>query len=225
MENESREVIYLSISLILAALVISFIVFGLNITHQITDVRSNETISNERVEEYRRFSLYDRQTINGDDVIELIRKEYDSGVTIFVDYRKNTNNSSIVDDDHRVCTSCSGKGGDHRYFNTEMYLLHKDSKENNYFAITKSTTENTQDLRKWFKTEDHYQAFLVFNDESVVQVCNSIKSYYNSNKGSVSSYEQKINVLNTGAPRRAPTDQITGIVLINLEHLGITKTV
>ena len=224
MENETREVTYLAVSLILISVVLGFISFGLGLMTKMSDTRNSQLAANERLEDFRSFNAYDSQTIIGDEAIELIRQHYDSGVTIFVDYRKNEVSNKIVNaSNNRTCSYCSGKGGDHRIYNEDMWLLHRAAPDNiNYFFLsTSAVPEDGNDMRNWFKSKTKYRCYLVYNSQDPKEFYNELMNHYDAVKGSASTETAKLMALDSGVKPVDPSSRITGIVLVSYVTLGI----
>ena len=77
MDSEVREVTYISVGLILAALVLSFIMYGLTLTRTMARTSNDQSAANDKIEDYREYNRYDNQVLYGDEVIELITHKYD----------------------------------------------------------------------------------------------------------------------------------------------------
>lgn len=225
MENETREVTYLGVSLMIIAMVIGFIVYGISLTNKMAQARNTEIVANDKIEEYREFNAYDGHTLIGDDVIELIRQKYNSGITIFVDYRQNDSIGEVVDfAENKTCAYCNGKDGDHRLYNTDMYLLHKKApSENNYFQLAvNAVSAERNDLRNWFPSQSKYRAYLVYNSDSAVKFYEKLMDNYDRVKGGYPATENgKLEALDSGVPPMNPNYRVTGIVLISYTTLGI----
>ena len=119
MENESREMIYLSISLMLLALVISFAAFGFGVIRNIAKVRNTEVSNRAMLDQYRQFSSYHKTLLTGSEAIECITLNYDKNVDIYV----NKEVSTGID----KCASCADSIYDHHYYNKETYMLHRNA--------------------------------------------------------------------------------------------------
>jgi hypothetical protein len=235
MENETREVTYLSVSLIIMALVLSFIMYGLSTIHLMSGTRNDEVAANDKLEQYREFNAYDKKTILGDDVIELIRQQYDSGIDIFVDKRSNASTSQTVNATSNGiatdstpncrCIYCKNKGGDHRIFNLSNYLIHKNlSSEYNYFSIEANATNATRDdMRNWFPPDSKYRAYLVYNGDDVKTYYNALIANFNieKNHGYGVGEDGYIRALDSGVREIDPSAVVTGIILINYTTLGL----
>lgn len=225
MENETREVTYLGVSLMIVAMVIGFIVYGLGLTNKMAQARNSEVVANDKIEEYREYNAYDGQTLIGDDVIELIRQKYDSGITLFVDYRQNDSLGEVVDFvENKDCPYCAGKSGDHRLYNMDMYLLHKNApSEHNYFQLAiNAVSAERNDLRNWFPSQSKYRAYLVYNSDDPIKYYDKLMDNYDAVKGGYPATESgKLEALDSGIPPINPNYRVTGIVLISYTTLGI----
>lgn len=226
MENETREVTYISIALILLALVLGFVVYGLGLIRSVSSNRNDEIIANDKLEQYREYNAYDGKTIYGDDVIELIRLKYDSGLAIFVDTRTNSKTSKVIGTSNRTCSYCNGENEDHRTFSYNMYLIHsKLSPELNYFRLeTNAIDADSEDMRNWFPTDVKYRAYLVYDNQPPVEYYNSLISNYNVQRyaGYGAGEEGLLAALDSGVKEASASSNVTGIVLINYKTLGIT---
>lgn len=225
MENETREVTYLAVSLMIIALVIGFITYGFGITNKMANARNNEVLANEKIEQYREFNGYDGQSLIGDDVIELIRAKYDTGTEIFVDYRKNVSSGDVVSGADQNCNYCKAAGGDHRMYDLEHYILHSKAPDDyNYFLLNANAVGIVRnDLRNWFPTETTYRAYLVYNSQEPVEFYNALMDNYDSVKNSYPATEQgKLQALDSGIKPMDPNWEVTGIVLVSYTTLGIT---
>lgn len=227
MENETREVTYLALSLMMIALVIGFISYGLGITRRVSAERNTEIAANEKIEQYRKFNAYDCKTLFGDDVVELIRMYYDSTVVIYADYRENvstgdkvglefTNTAANQVSHGLTCSNCVAPiEQDHRYFSSTTYINHVNTLDDYISLDINNTGEDRDDLRNWFPTDSKYRAYLVYNNED-------IENYYWQ---LINSYVTNKNVLDTetaldkGKHSVNPSSEVTGIILINLKNV------
>ena len=224
MENETREVVYLALSLMILAVVLSFIVYGLGIVRQVSNVRNDEVQANEKIEEYREFNAYNAQTLIGDDVIELIRLKYDTGITIFVDSRSNGLVTPSKINSAVTCTYCESSGYDHRFFNLDMYNLHKSHDEQNYFKVDILHTNNN-DIRNWFPTTERYRAYLAYDNEDMVVRYNKIKSTFATKSSGITDPSAKLRALDeAGIEVVSSNANVTGVILIKLSDIGINIT-
>ena len=223
MENEIREVIYIAISTILVALTLTFVSYINLVRGEMADVRMNEVQSAHSIEQYRLFNGYDAKEVIGEDVVELIRGQYDN-IDIFVDYRQNASTGTSVDASHtEKCTHCIGNL-DHRTYNYAQYLTHKDDADKNYFAVNTEniTADSEADLRSWYPTDAKYRAFLVCNSADPEQTYNEIIAEYEATVGGTSDNLIKKQTIDRCAPPRTATDDITAIILISYDTLHIT---
>lgn len=227
MENEVRDIIQIAVNLILVSIIIGFIVFCANMVQSMGAVRNNEISSNNRVVQYREFNGYDQKPLIGDEVTELIRLKYDSGVTIFVDYRENKSTHDVVDAMHNnSCMYCVGNDGDHRKFNLDQFIRHKESGPDfNYFNVgTNNISAERNDMRNWFPTESFYMSFLVYNSQDTTEFYKNLVDYYDANIDADMSDDEKLDILYTGVPTKIIGSEVTGVVLISYHTLGITPT-
>lgn len=226
MENEVREVTYISISLIIVAIILGFISFGLGIKQDMAASRNEAIAAKDEVSEHREYNMYNAKTISGDDAIELIRQKYDSGVSVFVDYRTNDSTGGEVgaSEVSHTCPYCLGNSGDHRLYNLDMYILHKDLEETyNYFALSaNSTATSRNDLRNWYKSADKFRAYLVYNSEDPVKYYNDImQEFYTTFSGSAGNEDDVISCLDSCVKQFSPSATVSGVILINYKTLGL----
>lgn len=93
--EDFKEIFYFSVSLILAAFIISFITFLGTTARQAADIRNNEIWAAENIRTAGKYAAYDNKTITGADVIALLRENARNGeLQIYVD--KNRNNVSLI---------------------------------------------------------------------------------------------------------------------------------
>lgn len=224
LENEVREVVYLAVSLILVAAVLAFVNYISIVRGDMAELRNNEIQSGIHIEQYRDYNGYDRKEIIGEDVVELIRGKYDQ-ITIYMDYRINDKTGSEVSsDDPDECYLCLD-GYDHRTFNYDMYLAHKDVDAYNYFSVsTAAVVQNSNsDMRSWFPTGVKYRAFLVVNSKDPETVCDEMLKEYNDSKSSYMSDSELLNLIDSLAPTKTSSDEVTAIILISYKTLGVSE--
>lgn len=85
MMEEIRQTVYIAVSAILLSIVLTFASVVISIESDLATVRNDELAANQALEQARKFNKYDNKIISGDDVIELIRMYYDSGIEIYID--------------------------------------------------------------------------------------------------------------------------------------------
>lgn len=222
MENEVREVTYISIGLILVAIVISFISYCLTVKGEVAGYRNQEIRSNENIEQFREYNAYDEKTLIGDEVIELIRDKYDSGISIFVDYRANISTGDIVDTD-LVCDYCSATGN-HRIYNIDNYIDHfKAPSDYNYFALAQNAVSaERNDMRNWYPSDTKYRAYLVYNSFDVIDYYTSLIDHFEMVKSGYPATELGYTeALDSGVKDFGPNATVSGIVLISYHTLEL----
>ena len=225
MENETREVTYLAVSLMIIALVLGFITYGLGLTSRMAQARNEQIVANSKIEEYREFNGYDAKTLIGDEVIELIRQKYDTGIDIFVDYRYNeSTRETVTAGINDTCTYCAAAArGDHRVYNSDLYYAHVDTDEDYFTLAVNKTSATRDDMRNWYPTDAQYRAYLVYNSEDPIEFYSRLISNYNAVRGSYGSdLTGKLEALDSGIGAYDPNLTVTGIVLVNLKNLGIS---
>lgn len=222
MENEAREITYLSVGLIIIALVLAFIAFALTLKGNLAQARNKEIRNTENIEEYREYNAYDDKTLTGDDVIELIRYKYNSGIDIFVDYRHNISTGETISTDV-TCSYC-GLNDNHRIYNLDSYMSHMEAPdEDNYFLLAQTAmAAELNDMRNWYPSDSRYRAYLVYNATDVENYyMRLIDSYYLNGGDSKTTAEEKFEALESGKIQSVPSDTVTGIILISYETLGL----
>lgn len=95
MENEIRETVYLSISLIILGIVLSFIAVMCNIQNNIADVVYKQQSGETNVQEYVKYNAYNDTEVTGYDVIECMSMNTD--IDIYVDNVKTTFSASKLE--------------------------------------------------------------------------------------------------------------------------------
>lgn len=222
MENEVRDVTYLAVGLILAAIILGFISYGMGLQSRIATARNAEIRSHESIEQYREYNAYDGKTLIGDEVIELIRAKYDSDINIFVDYRANISTGDVVDGDD-TCPYCSATGN-HRMYNLDNYTDHADAPSDyNYFTLAQNAiSAERNDLRNWYPSTSNYRAYLVYNSVDIETEYNNIMSNYYSVKNSYPDTELgQLEALDSGVSHSYPGDEVSGIILISYHTLSL----
>ena len=219
MENEVREVIYLAISTILLSIVLGVASFAIALNGDMAEIRNGQTNGVRQIMEYKEFNKYDRHEVVGDDVIECIRMYYDSGLDIFIDSRTNSEIPKTIDEvDTGRCPLCK-RDYDHRMYNLEQYLAHKDSSGANYFKISMAATSRPKDdMRNWFPTDVKYRAYCVYNSEPVVDVyARMMEKYapYSSLTG-----QAALNALDSCAMDRPINAEVTGLIFIAYSNIN-----
>lgn len=82
--EEIKHTVYIAISAILLSIVLTFISVVMRIGSDFAAVRNDELATNLILQQAHKFNKYDNKIIYGDDVIELIRMYYDSGLEIYI---------------------------------------------------------------------------------------------------------------------------------------------
>lgn len=227
MENEVREVTYLSIGLILVAIVLSFIAQGMSIKNNIAETRNSQLRSNESIEQYREFNAYNATTLIGDEVIELIRQKYDTGISLFVDYRENKSTNEVVDS-NETCVYCDDKDGNHRLYNLDNYLSHATAPSDyNYFTLAQNAVgAERNDMRNWYPSVSKYRVYLVYNSYDVEKYyTHLIDNFATEASRYVDTESGKLQALDSGEMNFGLNAEVTGIVLISYKTLGIQEGV
>ena len=216
MEQEVKEVVYISISCIVLSIVLGLISFMMTVEASLAEAKNGNVISIKQVQQYNSYNKYDGTKVIGDEVIECIRMYYDRGLDIFVDSRTNIVTNSVVDGlNNNYCTYCDNLVKDHRIFNLKQQISHEGTSFD-YFKFNLSTLRadgNNNDLRNWFPTSANYRAYLVFNSESVIDAYNRAMDAYNSSYGT--DLESKLMHVDSEMRNKIANAEVTGIIFIN----------
>ena len=190
MENESREMIYLSISLMLLALVISFAAFGFGVIRNIAKVRNNEVANKTLLDQYRQFSSYQKTLLTGSEAIECITLNYDKNVDIYVNKEEASGTGK--------CAYCMGSVYDHHYYNKETYMLHRHADVYKQFefkidGVVESGdtsmssrfpnsigTSTTADSAKKAAEKAMFRAYLIYDGTDVKRFYDDLREAYES---------------------------------------------
>lgn len=81
--SETKEMVYMSISLILTSIVLYYMAFLIDVRGDLGNVRQQEVTSADKLYEYRKYNKYDGTTLYGEDVVEAVRNNYEN-ITIRV---------------------------------------------------------------------------------------------------------------------------------------------
>lgn len=95
MQEEIKDTIYLSVGLIILAMVLGFVAILLDVRGDIASIVNDNYGTKAKVEEYRQFNKFDNTTVYGDDVIELVRLYYDSGLDIYINKTSNADTNGL----------------------------------------------------------------------------------------------------------------------------------
>lgn len=224
MDSEVREVTYISVGLILAALVLSFIMYGLTLTRTMARTSNDQSAANDKIEDYREYNRYDNQVLYGDEVIELITHKYDSGIDIFVDYRKNETTNAVVDENNLTKLATGNDcpvvdcNRDHRLYNYDSYLAHKASgnRQANYYALNYgASTANGDDLRNWYPYTSRYAGVLVYDGADILD------AYNNLTVGGVIDGPGGPICPIFGRPTGGSESRVSGIILVHLVETNV----
>lgn len=83
-QNEIRDTIWIGITFILLAALLTFITFLFQVRSDFAEAKNNETVNKTALQEYSEFNGYDNTEVQGVDIISAIREYYNSGVRIGV---------------------------------------------------------------------------------------------------------------------------------------------
>ena len=222
MENEAREITYLSIGLVTIAIVLTFITFAMTVTRNIAQARNEEIKSTDNIEQYREYNAYDGKTLIGDEIIELIRYKYNSGIDIFIDYRHNISTGETVST-NETCDYCRNEDN-HRIYNLNSYLSHVEAPSDyNYFLLAQNAiSAERNDMRNWYPSESKYRVYLVYNTMNVEAYYTKLMdSYYLHKDEFTDDADGKFEAIEMAKVDGGPSDIVTGIVAISYETLDI----
>lgn len=83
--SEIKETIYIAISCILAAAVLTLVAFVMDIRSDLAEVHNTELSSQRSMTAYQEFNKYQDNVLYGEDIMQLIREYAGSDVAIYVD--------------------------------------------------------------------------------------------------------------------------------------------
>lgn len=176
MQDETKNTIYLAISLIIAAITLGAIGFVLYVRGDYANTRYDELYAQKRAETNRKFSLYNNNTdLSGAEVVALLRNYYmDGSIDIYVDKDK-FGNSFLLDGTTRnldytlyankqkvSISMASASGGDMAYINVKTAL----DKVDNYIFAEKA-------IASIVNGTDKYESYLIYDGASVQNIGNA----------------------------------------------------
>ena len=153
LENEIREVVYIAITAIVLAIVLGLASIVMSISRDMSEVRNNEVYGSNNIQEYREFNKYDRNILNGDEVIECITKFKGSEVEVLV----KTGIYDITSFDYI------------ENYDGEEYANEKDSSSDflryRQSDIIKNITDkyDLDTLMEVYTTDKMYKSYLIYN--------------------------------------------------------------
>lgn len=140
--SEIKETIYIAISCILAAAVLTLVAFVMDIRSDLAEVHNTELTSQRSISAYQEFNKYQDNVLYGEDIMQLIREYAGSEVTIYVDKLYLDGGSS-----------------------PELYLDVAKYKQNKKIASIEELEYGTNSLLPGGIKRDHtYWVYLVFDE-------------------------------------------------------------
>lgn len=156
--SEIKETIYIAISCILAAAVLTLVAFVMDIRSDLADVHNTELSSQRSMTAYKEFNKYQDNVLYGEDIMGLIREYAGSDVAIYVDKLYLDGGSS-----------------------SELYIDKKKYKEDERIASIEELEYGTNGLLNGGIKRDHtYWVYLVFDEYDK----NSVKNAKYKDNGS-----------------------------------------
>ena len=83
--SEIKETVYIAISCILAAAVLTLVAFVMDIRSDLSEVHNTELSSQRSMMAYQEFNKYQNNVLYGEDIMQLIREYAGSGIAIYFD--------------------------------------------------------------------------------------------------------------------------------------------
>ena len=83
--SEIKETVYIAISCILAAAVLTLVAFVMDIRSDLAEVHNTELSSQRSMMAYQEFNKYQNNVLYGEDIMQLIREYAGSGIAIYFD--------------------------------------------------------------------------------------------------------------------------------------------
>lgn len=91
--TESKNTIYIGVSLIMLAAVLTFALFFMQLRNDMAAARNSEIQAAQTAQNYREFNKYNGALLYGEDVIEAIRMYAGSSVEVYVNRVNNSGSS------------------------------------------------------------------------------------------------------------------------------------
>ena len=179
--SEIKETVYIAISCILAAAVLTLVAFVMDIRSDLAEVHNTELSSQRSISAYQEFNKYQDNVLYGEDIMQLIREYAGSEVTIYVDKLYLDGGSS-----------------------PELYLDVAKYKQNKKIASIEELEYGTNSLLPGGIKRDHtYWVYLVFDEYDEQSVKNA--KYKDNGTGEKHNFFEvsAIKVLDLGEGRKA----------------------
>lgn len=148
MQVETRNVIYTAIGVILAAMTISVIIFGLSMRSSFARARDAEISGREKAVMNMQYKKYDNGEISGAEVVALIRDYYTEDIDIYVDRDKNNNEWSR--------SRLSGLNWTATMGTTPAMLIANNNYEYDYHVLV-----------SLFSASEKYSTYLIYDSNNV----------------------------------------------------------
>ena len=85
MDSEIKEIVYISVSVLVLSIILTFISLMGTIQNNIARTRNDEIAGNKNMVQQEKYSEYNMTELVGEQVIECIEMYYDQNITIFVE--------------------------------------------------------------------------------------------------------------------------------------------
>lgn len=83
-EKEIRDTVMIAVSMILLSILFGFIVYALNIRDDFAQARNNEIVTKDIINVVHKYGYLEGANLSAEDVIGLIRDNYDTDITVRV---------------------------------------------------------------------------------------------------------------------------------------------
>lgn len=170
MQEETRNTVYLAISLIIAAITLYSIAYVIHVRSDFANTKYEAIYAQNRAEANRRFSSYNDSELSGAEVVALIRNYYtDGSIDLYIDKDKfgnsflldgttrNLDYKTSVANRNKVCVS---------FTSTNLDVTNALSKSNGYILAEKV-------IAAIIKNTDRYKTYLVYDGASVKNIANT----------------------------------------------------
>lgn len=147
--SEIKETVYISIGLILAAIVLGLIAFVMDIRSDFAEAQNSEVVARQEMSNYSRFDKYQGEVIYGEDIIGIIREFAGTDVAVCVDNLR--------------LKSTGASATNYFYMNKEKYMANP----NNYSLATLELGNNA------ISRDATYVCWLVFGKYTENEIKNS----------------------------------------------------
>lgn len=160
--SEIKETIYIAISLMLAAMVLTLAAYVLSIRSDLASVKNTDIATQESMENFYTFNKYQGQILYGEDVIACIREFADTDISIYID--------KLYDDKNNYMTY---------YLDRQKYIKYPNMASIDFLEY--GGTQGGVTLNGGVQRDRTYFAYLVFSEYSETDIKNASYSDMNKN--------------------------------------------